>query len=172
MATRVPSVITTSLLDVSVVFPVLSLFSVFLRWLARRKTKAGWRLDDWVILVTWVHLPKSHSIPTQSHTNSNLDITFGVSIIIWASVDGIGIDYLKVAPKLGARRSAICVWSLTLLMQASLATVKIAVLLFYMRVFESPRFVTAVWAGIAVVSAWGIVTVLVSHFPLQLKPAS
>jgi hypothetical protein len=73
MATRVPSVITTSLLAISVVFPVLGLFSVFLRWLARRKTKAGWRLDDWVILVTWVHLPKSHSIPTQIHTNSNLD---------------------------------------------------------------------------------------------------
>jgi hypothetical protein len=36
-------------------------------------------------------------------------------------------------------------------MQASLATVKIAVLLFYMRIFESPRFVTAVRAGIAVV---------------------
>jgi hypothetical protein len=54
--TRVPSVISTSLLAVSIVFPVLSLFSVFLRWTARRKTKAGWRLDDWIILVTWVSL--------------------------------------------------------------------------------------------------------------------
>ncbi|KAH4046601.1 hypothetical protein HBH64_162120 [Parastagonospora nodorum] len=141
MSTRVPSVITTSLLAVSVVFPVLSLFSVFLRWAARRKTKAGWRLDDWVIVATWI-------------------ITAGVSIIIWASIDGIGIDYLKVDPKIGAKRSATCVWSLTLLMQAALATVKIAVLLFYMRIFESPRFIMAAWVGIGIVSAWGIVAVV------------
>lgn len=51
------------------------------------------------------------------------------------------------------------------MMQAALATVKIAVLLFYMRIFESPRFVMAAWAGIGVVSAWGIVAVVVSYPP-------
>jgi hypothetical protein len=54
-------------------------------------------------------------------------------------------------------------------MQAALATVKIAVLLFYMRIFESPRFIMAAWVGIGIVSAWGIVAVVVSYPPSQLK---
>jgi hypothetical protein len=63
-----------------------------------------------------------------------LEQTIGKSISWLCS-----INVTKQSLKLGARCSASCVWSLTLLMQASLATVKLAVLLVSIRVFESPR---------------------------------
>ena len=54
MDTRSPSLITTGLVVVSVIFPILSLGSVLLRIKARLRTKAGLLGDDWWIVATWV----------------------------------------------------------------------------------------------------------------------
>lgn len=51
---QVPSLITTGLVVVSVVFPILSLGSVLLRLKARMRTKAGLLGDDWWMVATWV----------------------------------------------------------------------------------------------------------------------
>lgn len=51
---EIPSLITTGLVVVSVVFPILSLGSVLLRLKARMRTKAGLLGDDWWIVATWV----------------------------------------------------------------------------------------------------------------------
>ncbi|PVH97417.1 hypothetical protein DM02DRAFT_597681 [Periconia macrospinosa] len=137
----VPSVVSTSLIVVSAVFPALSLLGVVLRWSARRKVKSGWQIDDWVIVVTWF-------------------ITFGISIDIWALTPHIGINFAKQPITSSTISSAKCVWSTTLLMNVALAVVKISVLLFYKRIFVTPRFAIVCWIAIALVGSWGIITTI------------
>ena len=50
----VPSMVTTDVVIVSVVFSVLSLLSVILRFKARRNGKLQFQADDWIISITWV----------------------------------------------------------------------------------------------------------------------
>jgi hypothetical protein len=54
MADAIPSLITTGLVVVSVIFPLLSLASIVLRFKARRHTKLPLQADDWWIVATWV----------------------------------------------------------------------------------------------------------------------
>lgn len=58
---RVPAVVTSSLVIVSVIFPVISIFSILLRYRARRIVRSQLGADDWLVLVAWVLMmsPKS-----------------------------------------------------------------------------------------------------------------
>jgi hypothetical protein len=83
-------------------------------------------------------------------------------IDIWAFVPHIGINNAKEPLRQSAIDSAKCLWSAILFMTVSLALVKISVLLFYKRIFVTPRFTIALWISIALVSSWGIITTVVS----------
>ena len=48
------SVITTPLVVVSVVFPVLAAVSIYLRLLAKRRGRQPYHADDWWVIATWV----------------------------------------------------------------------------------------------------------------------
>lgn len=54
MDARTPSLISTGLVVVSVISPLLSLGAVLLRTKARMRTKAGLLGDDWWMVATWV----------------------------------------------------------------------------------------------------------------------
>lgn len=53
-AMQVPSIVTTGLIIVSVLFPVLSLIAIFFRYKARRAARQSFQADDWWIVVSWV----------------------------------------------------------------------------------------------------------------------
>ena len=57
---------------------------------------------------------------------------------------------------------AQCLLVSSMLLQVSLAVVKISILLFYKRIFPTPKFQLAVWVGIAAVGCWGIIFFFVS----------
>lgn len=52
--TRTESVITTPLIVVSVVFPVLAAVSIYLRLMAKRRIRQPYHADDWWVIATWV----------------------------------------------------------------------------------------------------------------------
>lgn len=59
---RRASVITTPLIVVSVVFPVLAAVSIHLRLIAKRRGRQPFHADDWWIIATWVCvLPLKHN---------------------------------------------------------------------------------------------------------------
>jgi len=49
-----PALITTGLVVVAVVFPLLSLVSIILRFYARRQSRAKLLSDDWWMVAAWV----------------------------------------------------------------------------------------------------------------------
>ena len=55
-ALHVPSLMTTSVVVVAAVFPVLSLLSIAIRWKAHMLGVHGWKANDWWILLAWVCL--------------------------------------------------------------------------------------------------------------------
>lgn len=50
----VPSLITTPILVVSVIFPLLALISILFRYKARRIARQPLQADDWWIVASWV----------------------------------------------------------------------------------------------------------------------
>lgn len=52
--TKVPALITTPLIVVSAVFPLIALIAVLLRYKARRIARQMLQGDDWWIVVSWV----------------------------------------------------------------------------------------------------------------------
>ncbi|KAI7782218.1 hypothetical protein LA080_013764 [Diaporthe eres] len=147
---EIPSLITTGLVVVSVVFPILSLGSVLLRLKARMRTKAGLMGDDWWIVATWV-------------------LSLALSINVWVYADLIGINYFKTDPLSGNVYSAVCLVVASCLVQIVLTTVKISILLLYKRIFSIPSFRIAVWIAIVFVSLWGIAMILI--VAIQGNPA-
>jgi hypothetical protein len=141
------SLITTDLLIVSIIFPILSAIAIVLRFKARRVSRAGLRADDWWILATWI-------------------LTFSISINVWIFADIIGVNHYKDDLLTGNKNSALCLVVSSLLTQSDLTTVKIAILVFYQRIFPVRRFKIAVWLAIAAVSVWGI-TVFFVRYPLS-----
>ena len=53
-ATKVPALVTTPLIVVTAVFPVLSLASILLRNKARRLARQSFHLDGYLIVLSWV----------------------------------------------------------------------------------------------------------------------
>lgn len=150
---QLPSLIHTSTVVVSVVFPLLSLFSIYLRWSARRLGKQTFHADDWWIVISWI-------------------TSLGLSILLWVTAAKTGIDQMKGDPMQGISNSLLCLWLASALVQLPLGAVKISILLFYKRIFSigCSKFALAVWVAIAFIGAWVWLFFLLVIF--QLNPVS
>lgn len=134
----VESAVTTALVIVSVIFPILSAFAIYLRLCARRGTPPPVRSDDVWLLISWVS-------------------TLALSILVWIYAARSGIDYYKIDPISGTQDSLAMVFVSACVIALPLSTVKIAILLFYKRVFPIRAFTISVWVAIGAVSVWGLV---------------
>lgn len=72
-----PGVVTTALVVVSAIFPVISALSIFLRLAARRKSGQQLQSDDYWIGASWV-------------------LTFALSILVWVYAAKAGVNYYNV----------------------------------------------------------------------------
>ncbi|KAI8966715.1 hypothetical protein F5Y11DRAFT_361781 [Daldinia sp. FL1419] len=138
MAERVHTLVTKPLIIVSVIIPLLSLGAIYLRFKARSMARLQLQADDWWIITSWI-------------------LAISLSINSWVFGTIAGIDYYKIDPTIGTTDSLKCILVSSCLLQPALTVVKIAILLFYKRVFSSNKqFRVAVWIAIALVSCWGI----------------
>ncbi|KAI1425235.1 hypothetical protein F5Y12DRAFT_796119 [Xylaria sp. FL1777] len=140
-----PALITTALVVVSVIFPLLSFLCIALRYKARYTAGAPLLGDDWWVLVSWA-------------------FALFLSFDVWIVGSMTGVDHNKIDIEDALRISFIALSVSGVVAQVSLTTVKIGVLLFYKRIFPTRKFQIAVWIGIAVVSAWGITLVFLNIF--------
>ena len=139
----IPSVTKTATIVVSVIFPVLSLLAIIVRYRARRAGQQSLQADDWWIVITWI-------------------VTFALSITTWVFAALSGVNYLKGNPEVSLPLSTQGLWIEALLLEVCLATVKISILCFYKRIFSIPRFVIAANIGIAIIATWGVIYSFVS----------
>ncbi|KAK4234570.1 hypothetical protein C8A03DRAFT_37651 [Achaetomium macrosporum] len=148
-----PSLITTGLIAVSVIFPVVSASSILLRLWARRKSRQSLHADDWWIIASWF-------------------LTLGLSILVWVFTARSGIDFYRpdVDFLTGTENSLELIFISSCYVQFPLAAVKIAVLLFYKRIFTTPWFRAVVWCVIGLVSVWAVVFFLCVL--LQIDPVA
>jgi hypothetical protein len=72
-----PSVVTTGLIAVSVIFPIVAAVSIGFRVVARRKSRQPLRADDYWIIASWF-------------------LALGLSILVWVYATKCGIDYYNV----------------------------------------------------------------------------
>ena len=94
-----PSLITTALIVVSVLFPIISASSIALRILAHRWSKQPLHSDGYWIIISWF-------------------FTFGLSILVWVHAGKSGVDYYNVDTMTGTElslevRSQTCFHSIT-----------------------------------------------------------
>ncbi|KAI0101406.1 hypothetical protein GGR51DRAFT_575064 [Nemania sp. FL0031] len=140
-AGRVPSAITTPLVIVSAIFPVLSAVAVLLRFYARHKSGQGYHADDAWVVFAWVS-------------------TFVISVLVWVFTSLSGINYYRIDALQGTEYSLELIFLSSVLIQVPLATVKISILLFYNRIFQNRKFAVCVWVAIAIVSLWGVIFIV------------
>lgn len=76
---KVPTLMTTGLVVVSVVFPALSLICVILRFRARYVTCAPLLEDEWWILASWVRYVKSQKESLPKQLTGSLQDVFALS---------------------------------------------------------------------------------------------
>ncbi|KAI1418753.1 hypothetical protein F5Y12DRAFT_781319 [Xylaria sp. FL1777] len=137
----VASAITSPLVVVSAIFPVLSAVSIFLRFYARRISRQTYHADDAWVVVAWVS-------------------ALVLSILVWTFTALSGINYYSVDVVTGTQYSLELIWLSSVLNQVPLATVKISILLFYSRIFPGRKFRTCVWIAITTVTLWAIIFVI------------
>ena len=88
--------------------------------------------------------------------------TFGLSLTVWIFGSITGISAYKISITTGIQRSFQCIFICSAILQVSLSTVKISVLLFYKRTFSIPKSQIAACVAIAIVGCWGIAFFFVS----------
>ncbi|CAI6331426.1 unnamed protein product [Periconia digitata] len=130
------SLITSGLLVVSVIFPLLAFASIILRWKSRRVSKQNFGSDDWSILISWI-------------------TTFALSVHVWVFTPMIGIDYYSNPSSVS--KSLQCLFLASALVQIPLASVKISILLFYRRIFSVGIFKRIVIVVAGLIACWGII---------------
>lgn len=109
--------------------------------------------------------------------------SFGISITIWVFSGIAGVNRYKVDQMTGIQDSNLvsiitradnpmcyklivalqCLWIASWFNQAALSAVKIAILLFYKRIFVMRAFHIVAWTMIVLVAMWGILFLLVSN---------
>ncbi|KAL2020336.1 hypothetical protein VTK56DRAFT_8564 [Thermocarpiscus australiensis] len=132
-----PSLISKALIAISVIFPVLSAVAILFRLVARRQSRQPLFADDKWIIGSWI-------------------LTLGLSILVWYYAAKSGIDEYNVDFLTGTEASLELVFISSCYVQFPLAAVKIAVLLFYKRLFPTPLFRTAVWCTVGAVGVWAL----------------
>lgn len=101
----VPSAITTGLVVVSVIFPLISAASIYLRFYVRRTRprKYGW--DDTWLIIAWVQQssPSPRSLPFIPTNKSGTQqvSTFAIAILVWVCSGISGVNYYTVDEKKG-----------------------------------------------------------------------
>ncbi|KUI58939.1 hypothetical protein VP1G_06167 [Cytospora mali] len=136
---EVPSAVTTGLVVVSAIFPVLSAVALYFRIVAvRRNTSrsSGW--DEIWLLISWL-------------------TTLPISIVVWVVAARSGVDHYKIPVATGVKYSLALIWLCSVILNGPETAVKIAILIFYKRIFPTRTFAIFVWVGIAAISVWGIV---------------
>ncbi|KHO10626.1 hypothetical protein MAA_11772 [Metarhizium robertsii ARSEF 23] len=138
-SSSLPSAVTTGLVVVSAIFPALSAVALYLRVVAvRQKASTGSRSDEIWLLVSWL-------------------TTAPLSLVVWVVAARSGINYYKINNETGVKYSLALIWLCSVILNAPETAVKIAILLFYRRIFSTPMFKVCVRFGIATISVWGIV---------------
>ncbi|KAI1809976.1 hypothetical protein GGS20DRAFT_235023 [Poronia punctata] len=132
------SAITTGLVVVSVVFPILSAISIYLRFYVRRRSPREFAWDDIWLCVAWLS-------------------TLAIAILVWACAGISGIDHYTVDTKKGNFVTSLLILVSSIIIQLPLAAVKVSILLFYRRVFPTRKFRICVWVAIAVITIWAII---------------
>ncbi|KAI2784130.1 hypothetical protein F4815DRAFT_456939 [Daldinia loculata] len=140
-----PCLVTTALVIVSVIFMLLSLAATAFRFKARKIQRAKLLADDWWMLISWV-------------------LAFFLSIDVWVFGSLTGLDYYKIDPIRGTTLSLQCLYVASILTLPALTSVKIAVLLFYKRVFATPKFKIAVWTLVTILFCWCILFIFLTAF--------
>jgi hypothetical protein len=100
---QVPSVVTSGLVVVSVVFPVLSLIAVLYRYKARRVARLPLQADDWWIVASWVSYISSDK--SRLLLMSTKLCSFPLSINVWVFASITGINHYKINPIIGISKS-------------------------------------------------------------------
>ncbi|OTB02474.1 hypothetical protein M426DRAFT_322575 [Hypoxylon sp. CI-4A] len=138
-----PCLVTTSLVIISVIFPLLSLAATVLRFHARGVQTANLRADDWWMVASWI-------------------LAFFPSINVWVFGSLTGLDYYKIDPLKGATFSLQCLYVASILTLPALTSVKISILLFYKRAFGTFKFKVAVWVLVALLACWCIIFIFLT----------
>ncbi|ETS76583.1 hypothetical protein PFICI_11970 [Pestalotiopsis fici W106-1] len=128
-----PAAITTPLIVVSIIFPLLSAIAISLKHWAQRQSKHVLHAED-----GWLWLSWKFKLPLQLSS-------LALSTIIWIFARS-GINTYKVPTLQGTQDS----------LRLPLTAVKIAILLFYKRIFTKRTFAIWAWIAIALVSVWGV----------------
>ncbi|KAI0883800.1 uncharacterized protein GGS22DRAFT_166123 [Annulohypoxylon maeteangense] len=144
-----PSIITTGLIVISILFPIISALSVALRILAHRKSHQPLHADDYWVIGSWF-------------------LTLVLSILVWVYAAKSGINYYNVDFLTGTEYSLELIFISSCYVQFPLAAVKIAVLIFYKRIFSTRIFKRCVWVAIGIVGLWCLVFFFVIF--LELDP--
>ncbi|KAF3063603.1 hypothetical protein GL218_01428 [Daldinia childiae] len=139
VSTAQPSLVTSTLLAVAIIFPVLGTLAVGLRFYTKITKTQKLTSDDWVCALAQL-------------------AAWGISIDIFVAAGLAGIDYTY--PSLDPL-SAAAIFLRTLWIEGfplifSLTFVKIAILLFYTRIFTTTRFKLAVHIYVGILTAWCI----------------
>ncbi|KAI2628671.1 hypothetical protein GGR54DRAFT_356489 [Hypoxylon sp. NC1633] len=150
VAVRVPSVVTTGLIVVSAVFPFLSAVAIILRHRALRHNPQPFAAEDFWFWLSWFS-------------------SLALSIIAWVYARS-GINFYSVDVASGTKDSLRLIFLGSCLVQLPLTAVKIAILLFYKRIFPTRIFAICTWVAIAVVSVWGVAFFFLVLF--QISPVS
>jgi len=142
----IPSVITTALIAITVVLPLLSTAIVGLRFYARSISKKGIGAEDWTIF-------------------SALILLWAMSVNVWVAGSILGVDVYKgVDPIEAAELSIRTTWIDGFMLGVNLALTKISILLFYKGIFVTRWFRISVWFMIIVISGWALSTVFTQLF--------
>ncbi|PTB66984.1 hypothetical protein BBK36DRAFT_160704 [Trichoderma citrinoviride] len=138
-----PSLVTTTLLVVAIVFPILGTIAVGLRCYTRIIKKQRLSSDDWVCVLAQV-------------------AAWGISIDIFVAGGLAGVDftYSTLDPLSAAVIFLRALWIEGFPLVFSLVFVKIAILLFYSRIFTTRMFKLAVRIYIGILSAWCIAMIV------------
>ncbi|ETS76589.1 hypothetical protein PFICI_11976 [Pestalotiopsis fici W106-1] len=135
--TQSPSLITTALVVVTILFPIISAVAIWLRVVARLQSKQPFYADDYCIFVSWW-------------------LSLALSILVWIYAGKSGINFYNVDFLTGTEASLELIYISSVYVQWPLAVVKISVLLFYKRIFSTPIFKTVCWCAIGLIGTWGI----------------
>ncbi|KUI67227.1 hypothetical protein VM1G_02944 [Cytospora mali] len=139
-----PSMVTSALLAVSIVFPILGTIAVGLRFLVHNRVKKQKpSSDDWVCALAQL-------------------AAWGISIDTFVAAGMAGTDYTY--PSLSPLSASVIflrtLWIEGFPLVISLSLVKISILLFYARVFTTFKFKLAVHIYVGILTAWCISMVI------------
>ncbi|KAF2641483.1 hypothetical protein P280DRAFT_507031 [Massarina eburnea CBS 473.64] len=140
-----PTLFSTALVVVNIVFPVLSTSAVILRFYARKGAgRYMFFADDWLIVATLV-------------------FCWANTVNTLVGAGQIGVETAKVDPGTQAKVTARTLWTEGFLLATALALAKIAVLYFYYRIFATKcanTFKFSVWSMYAILIGWWISSVV------------